>query len=191
MAAVGKSLEWKAENTTKPYSEQRQRTPGAIDPHERIKFMDQEGVDLTFLYPTLGLGWEGECEDAALSAAYCRAYNNWLMDFCRTQRKRIIPIAHVSVREVSEGVKELERVAKMGMKGAFISPQSTNGIRYGHEYYDPFWAKAQDLQMPVTLHVVFNPDTWAATSIRMMPAWVRPFSWRRCSSVTSSSASPP
>ena len=32
MAAVGKSLEWKAENTTKPYSEQRQLTPAAIDP---------------------------------------------------------------------------------------------------------------------------------------------------------------
>ena len=157
MAAVGKSLEWKAKNTTEPYSEQRQLTPGAVDAHERIKFMDQEGVDLTFLYPTLGLGWEGECEDAALSAAYCRAYNNWLMDFCRPQRERIFPIAHVSVQDVSEGVKELERVAKMGMKGAFISPQAINGIRYGHEYYDPFWAKAEELQIPVTLHVVFNP----------------------------------
>ncbi|MCH8088718.1 MAG: amidohydrolase [Chloroflexi bacterium] len=158
MAGVGKSLEWKAENATKPYSEQARLTPAAIDPHERIRFMDQEGVDFTFLYPTLGLGWEGECEDAALSAAYCRAYNNWMVDFCRPQRERIIPIAHVSVRDVNEGVKELERVAKLGMKGVFISPHALNGIRYGHEYYDPFWNAAQELQMPVTLHVVFNPS---------------------------------
>ena len=158
MAAVGKSLEWKAENTDKPYETQRHLTPGAIDADERVKFMDEEGVELTFLYPTLGLGWEGECEDPALSAAYCRAYNNWLVEFCKPQRDRILPIAHVSVRDVDEGVRELERVAAMGIKGAFISPRAINGIRYGHEYYDPFWAKAEALQMPVTLHVVFNPD---------------------------------
>ena len=44
------------------------------------------------------------------------------------------------------------------MKGAFICPAPMNGVRYSHEYYDRFWATAQDLDMPITFHVVLNPD---------------------------------
>ena len=54
--------------------------PGAVDPHERIKVMDADGIDVAFLYPSLGICWEQECDDAELAAAYCRAYNNWLLD---------------------------------------------------------------------------------------------------------------
>ncbi len=80
------------------------------------------------------------------------------MDFCKPYPDRLVPIAHVSVRDVDEGVKELERVAGDGMRGGFISPAPVNGIRYGHDYYDPFWAAAQDLNMPITLHVALNPQ---------------------------------
>ncbi len=97
-------------------------------------------------------------EDPTVSAAYCRAYNRWLVDFCKPYPDQLVPIAHVSVRDVDEGVKELERAASDGMRGAFISPAPVNGIRYGHDYYDPFWAAAQDLNMPITLHVALNPQ---------------------------------
>lgn len=158
IAAVGKSLDWKMERAVMPYAEAAVLAPGAADPDERIKHLDREGVDITFIFPSLGLGWEAECEDPALSAAYCRAYNDWLVDFCRPHPDRLIPIAHISVRDVDEGIKELKRAAKIGMKGGFICPAPVNGIRYGHPYYDPFWATAQDLDMPITLHVVFNPN---------------------------------
>ena len=58
--------------------------PGARYPDERIKVMDDEGIDMTFVYPSLGLNWEHECKDPKLAAAYARAYNNWVLDFCRT-----------------------------------------------------------------------------------------------------------
>ena len=32
--------------------------PGGYDPHERIKIMDEEGIDVSILYPSLGLCWE-------------------------------------------------------------------------------------------------------------------------------------
>ena len=157
IAGVEKDRDWMMEHALLPYAEATTIAPGAADPHERIKHLAKEGVDRTFLYPSLGLGWEAELEDPTLSAAYCRAYNRWLVDFCKPYPDQLVPIAHVSVRDVDEGIKELKRAAADGMKGAFICPAPVNGIRYGHEYYDPFWATAQDLEMPITLHVVFNP----------------------------------
>ena len=56
------------EHPTLPYDEIKNFAPGSVDPHARIKHLDRHGVDKTFLFPTLGLGWEAECEDPALSA---------------------------------------------------------------------------------------------------------------------------
>lgn len=158
IAAFGKSLEWQLENISMPYAQLGNLVPGAVDPHERVKYMDQEGVDLTFVYPTLGIGWEGDCDDPQLSANYCRVYNDWIVDFCKPCSERLAPIAHISLRDVDDGVKELNRVAQMGAKGAFVSPAPVSGIPYGHPSYQSFWATAQDLEMPITLHIVMNPN---------------------------------
>ena len=146
------------EHANLPYAEAATLVPGAADPHERIKFMDSEGVDVNFIYPSLGLAWQFECEDPQLSAAYCRVYNDWVVDFCKDYPDRIIPIAEVPMRDVGEGARELRRAAKLGMKGAFITPAPVNGIGYGDSYYDPFWATAQELEMPITLHLHLNPN---------------------------------
>ena len=48
--------------------------------------MDEEGIDISILYPSIGLTLP-RIEDTELSAAHCRAYNNWIRDFC-SQRSR-------------------------------------------------------------------------------------------------------
>ena len=65
--------------------------------------MTEQGIDLAFLYPSLGLNWQTECGDAGLAAAYCRVYNDWIIDFCRPYPDRLIPIAMVSLMEVENG----------------------------------------------------------------------------------------
>ena len=42
--------------------------PGAIDPDERIKQMDGEGIDIALLFPTIGICWEGACSEPEISA---------------------------------------------------------------------------------------------------------------------------
>jgi uncharacterized protein len=55
--------------------------PAAIFTHSledmdrRIGFLDHEGIESQFIYPTLGLFWEDGVEDPDLAAAHCRAYN--------------------------------------------------------------------------------------------------------------------
>ena len=92
---------------------------GAMDPKERVQFMDQEGVDASVLYPSLALLWEPEVSDVVLCDAYCRAYNRWIVDFCADSNYRLIPIAHISLGDVDLALKELERTVKDGARGAF------------------------------------------------------------------------
>jgi hypothetical protein len=62
---------------------------GSMDPKERLALLDQEGLDKALICPTLGLSWEAEdVEDLALQAAYARAYNRWVVDFCADSRGR-------------------------------------------------------------------------------------------------------
>ena len=148
--------------------------PGSYDPHERIKVMDQEGIDVALLYPTIGICWEGPGLDddpvlgPALAAAYCRAYNNWLLDFCKPYPDRLIPIAHISLLDVNEAVVEMKRSAKLGARGFFIRPDLFNGRNVGDPIYDPIWAEAQDMGLPVAPHVVVREylplDEWFSFS---------------------------
>ena len=129
--------------------------PGAVDPHERIKVMDADGIDIAFLYPSLGICWEQECEDPELSAAYCRAYNNWMFDFCKPYPDRLKPIAHISLLDIDEAIKEARRVAKLGAYGTFLfaRPPWMYGRPFGHRDNDPYWAELEELNLPVGIHV--------------------------------------
>jgi predicted TIM-barrel fold metal-dependent hydrolase len=55
------------------------------------------------------------------------------------------------VEPVERAVAELERCAKMGMRGAMISIAQNPG--YGSPMYEPLWSAAEDLQIPLSLHV--------------------------------------
>ena len=72
---------------------------GSMDATERLRLLDAEGLDAAVLYPTLGLLWEAELDDAELSQAYTRAYNRWICEFCAGSNGRLIPTAHLSLTD--------------------------------------------------------------------------------------------
>jgi predicted TIM-barrel fold metal-dependent hydrolase len=49
---------------------------------------------------------------------------------------------------------DLQRAAKIGLRGAMIWGAPPREKPYTSKEYDPFWAAAQDLQMPLSLHVI-------------------------------------
>src|SRR6202521_1326571 len=79
---------------------------GTMDMKERLELLNREAMAKSVLYPTIGLLWEAELFDAELSAAYCRAYNRWIADFCRDSGGRLIPIAHISLGDPAEAARE-------------------------------------------------------------------------------------
>lgn len=121
------------------------------DPHVRIKDMDLDGVTGDVLYPSIALsGWMIPASD--LVSAMFRAYNDWVAEYCKPYSARLRGLALLNVDNVEEAVQELHRAANMGLAGAMI-PVGPLEPPYYHTVYEPLWAAAQDLEMPLTLHV--------------------------------------
>ncbi len=129
----------------------------ARDMQARLRWMDFQGIDISLLYPSLCLGWQNECNDPELAAAYCRVYNDWLTDICAPVSERILPIAMVPLIRVEDGVAELRRATDLGARGLYLTPVPMNGIPYGDSSYDPLWAECQERGIPVALHVSNTP----------------------------------
>jgi len=146
--AAGKSPEELKEFQKSGYEAAR---PGGWDPAERLKDMAIDGVSAEVLYTTLGFRLFG-LTDAAFQAAIFRVYNDWLAEFCRHEPKRFAGLALISLLDVEAGVQELARCARIGLKGAMIMASPPEPGDYSDPHYDPFWAAAQDLGMPLSLH---------------------------------------
>lgn len=125
--------------------------PGGWDPAERLKDMAIDGVEAEVLYTTLGFRLFG-LTDRRFQAAIFRAYNDWLAEFCRHDPRRFAGLALIPLIEVTAGIDELRRCARLGLKGAMIMASPPEPDDYGDPKYDPFWAAAQDLAMPLSLH---------------------------------------
>jgi len=130
---------------------------GTMDMKERLQLLDKEGMAKALLYPTIGLLWECETMDPELSAAYCRAYNRWIADFCRDSGGRLVPIAHLSLGDPDEAARELERAVKDGCKGAFVAPFTISRCPHGDPAHDPVFAVAQDCDVPLAIHPTVEP----------------------------------
>ena len=150
LGAMGKSSQEIAELMEQSYPG---NAPfGSMDPKERVALLDQEGIAKAILYPSLGLTWECELEDAELSLAYAQAYNRWLCDFCADSDGRLIAIAHISLADPVKAAAELERSVRAGARGAFVAPYTLTRIPHAHPDHDAFWATAQDLDVPIAIH---------------------------------------
>ncbi len=148
---AGKSPEELKEFLTKAtYADAR---PGGWDPAERLKDNEADGVEADVLYTTLGfrIFW---LRDAGLQKACFRAYNDWLAEYCGYAPKRMAGLALISLYDPEQGVRELERCAKLGLKGAMIWCSPPTEQPYSSEAYDPFWAAAQEMKMPISLHAI-------------------------------------
>lgn len=126
------------------------------DMDQRVKFLDQEGIESQFIYPTLGLIWEGQITDPELAAAHCRAYNTWALDICAPHRDRLFPVGHLTLRHPTATVRELHRLAKAGVRPVFVGAVPVEGKSFGSPDFDPVWATAQDLDMAIGIHLVVH-----------------------------------
>ncbi len=133
---------------------------GAMDPQERLERLDQEGLERVFLYPTLGVLWECECEDLELAQAYVRAYNRWIVDFCADSDGRLIPIAQVSLGDPAAAEKELRRAARDGVRGVWAAPFVMTRKPFAHKDHHRVFAAAEELGLPLGIHPSFEPK-WA------------------------------
>ena len=133
-------------------------TAGGWDPQARLHDMDADGIDVAILFPSISF-YLSEIDDVPLVAALCRAYNDWLADYCRAAPSRLVGVAVLPLAAVDEAIRELERATgKHGFRGAFMRPNPYAGRPIHHPVYDRFWERAAALGVPVTVHEGLSDD---------------------------------
>jgi predicted TIM-barrel fold metal-dependent hydrolase len=123
------------------------------DPAERLKEQDADGVSAEVLYTSMGMLLFG-LDDAELRAACFQAFNDWAAEYCSYNPKRLIGLGVIMLEDIPTAITELERIAKKGLHGALIWGAPPEDRPYSLPDYDPFWAAAQDMEMPLSLHIL-------------------------------------
>jgi len=126
---------------------------GGWDPAERIKDMDADGVDAEVLFAGLTMVMY-QHPDPELQREAFRAYNDWVAEYQSYNPRRLIGIASISIWDVNEAIREMERAAKLGLRGVLISADPPPELRYNNPIWEPFWAEAEKLGMPVCMHIL-------------------------------------
>jgi uncharacterized protein len=133
------------------------RRPGqlaaAATPEGQLRAMDRTGVDIAFLYPTLASYLLGQDDlDPRLGAAFARAYNTWLREYCSRDPARLRGVGLMSTHDPASLVEEVERVAGFGWTAVVVRPNPVKGRVLGHPALGPFWAACERLSMAVAVH---------------------------------------
>ena len=142
----------KEEDTPRPQAE--------VDPAERIKDMDREGVDVNLTLPSAWFGAFTADEDVELEAAIYRAYHRWMADYCGAFPARIKGVILVCPRDLENSLQELERRTKEDWAlAAFVYAPS--GFPLDHPDLEPVWAACQHHDLSVVLHTFTSSPPYA------------------------------
>jgi len=95
---------------------------GAMFNRIRVEHMDREGIDAQVIYGSISLSFEAIL-DRDLAVACMRAYNDYIADDCRRWGDRLFPVGYLTLTDVGEAVRELERcIDRLGMIGVHVPP---------------------------------------------------------------------
>ena len=133
---------------------QRKLVGSGTDPAIRLVCMDEDGVIGEIVNSTWML-YALRARDDRLVEDLCQVFNDWLAEYCSHAPKRLYGTSMIHMADVDWACKELERAAKRGLKSVIINCDARpEWPPFQDKHYDPFWALAQELDQPVTLHII-------------------------------------
>jgi len=120
----------------------------AVEGH--IAAMDRGQVGMATLEAnTNSLGYR---LPGAQGEAWSKLYNECVGALTQQRPDRFVGMATVPLQEPQRAAKVLEQaITKLKFRGAFIGT-NVNGQYYNSKEFDPFWAKAEELEMLVVIH---------------------------------------
>jgi predicted TIM-barrel fold metal-dependent hydrolase len=124
----------------------------------RLADMDEQGVDVQILYPTVGGQLLGrEFHDTELLAACCRAYNDWSAEYCQAAPERLRWAAMLPLQDVQLAIAEAQRAAAKGAAGFYVRPNPVLGRNLYHADHFPLFAEIEKLDRPICIHDSGSP----------------------------------
>lgn len=129
--------------------------PGGHDPARRLDVLDEEGIDQALLFPSVYLIY-GNIRDVDVADAACRAYNDWIADFCRRGSGRLFGAGIAPLQDVVRAAREVERAASLGLRVITVRPERYNGVALSDPACEPFFAAAEAAGVAVAVHGSFG-----------------------------------
>lgn len=128
------------------------RPPGFLDLEIRLQDLDQEGVWSQLAFPSMGF-WTSNINDAELSRACSRAWNEWAMDDLMAAQDRIFTPAIVPLVEVADAVAELEWAAGRGFQSIYLPCGMPDDRQWGLDMWEPLWDAADAHGIRLAYHI--------------------------------------
>src|SRR6516165_5937562 len=128
---------------------QKVQFPSLVVAPERIKAMDEQGIDIEALSINPIFWYQAERE---LAGQVVKLQNEKLAEICAAQPDRFVALASVALQHPDLAADQLEYAAKqLGLRGALIGG-SVNGEELSDPKFHPFWGKAEQLGMLIFVH---------------------------------------
>ena len=116
----------------------------------RLEWMDQQGLGLQILASWLDI--QGYTLSAENAATWARLFNQHLAQVVESHPNRFRGLATVPVQDGEMAARELEfAVNDLGFLGAMLATDPVDQD-LAVDSFDPFWAAAESLDVPVVLH---------------------------------------
>jgi predicted TIM-barrel fold metal-dependent hydrolase len=133
---------------------------------ERLQIMDEEGIWLQVLYPTLFLAYPLSCNPAYVTAM-CDAYNRWLGDVLSGQ-ERLKWVGVVNLDDISASVRQVQEAKKLGAVGMMILGTAGDRLLDDPSLL-PFYDAVTESNLPLAVHV-----GWASPAINNLYTHIYP-----------------
>jgi aminocarboxymuconate-semialdehyde decarboxylase len=124
---------------------------GTMLSHEdRLAWLDGQGLERQLVAPWLDV--MGQELPPAAGREWVRALNDALAEDVAGTKDRVLALATVHLGDGAAAAGELERaVGELGLRGCMIPTNSPVGA-LSDPSYDPLWAVAESMRVPVILH---------------------------------------
>jgi aminocarboxymuconate-semialdehyde decarboxylase len=121
---------------------------------QRLKEMDAMAIDMEVL--SINPFWYDR--ERELAAQIVKLQNEKLAELCAAKPDRFAAFASLTLQAPDLAVQELETaVKKQGLKGAAIGG-IVNGVEFSDAKFNPVWAKAEQLGVPLFIHPQGVPE---------------------------------
>lgn len=131
------------------FSETTFQTRSVGDVDARLAHMDELGVDVQVLYPTIYLTRISERPEVEL--ALSKSYNRWLADISDQSKGRLRWVAVPALDTMDEVPAQLSFAKEHGAVGIFMRGYEGHR-RLTDEYFDPLYRAAIENDLPITVH---------------------------------------
>lgn len=138
---------------------------GPWNPEARLEDMDRDGVQVEILYPSMARNFYSlKGKETPLQLAGLQSYNDWINEYRLAVPDRLIAIGLLSPLDVEWSVGEIERCAKMGLKGVLLPARLPAEMSYADPAFELIWQTLEDVDLPLHFHIniVQGADRMAA-----------------------------